>query len=319
MRRLPARIALALMILLAAAPAGAAGIEPPRPGEDTEPPPERLSKKELLDYADTRVEQAPRGEVFTEALTSAGSLTWLPLGPKPILGDYWASGNAAGRVSSVVVDPRNGNVAYIAAAQGGVWKTTDGGTTWTALTDGLSSLSSGALALDPVNPDIVYYGTGEMHQSSDSFVGDGLFRSANGGALWTKIATKANLGAYVSRLAVNPSATNILYAGTNLGFMVSIDGGATWTATKTGGWCFDFAFDPTNPAIVYAAMEANGIYKSTDSGNNWVKLTTGLPVSGFDRINLAIAPSNTQVLYASFVQPSGVLAGMFKTVNGGTN
>src|SRR5262249_48671940 len=153
------------------------------------------------------------------------------------------SGNApaSGRVNSIAIDPRDANVVYVAAAQGGVWKSTTGGTSWTAMTDGLTSLASGSVALDPQFPDVVYYGTGEENFAIDSFYGDGLFRSENGGAAWTKVAGAGAVGSYIARVAVAPDDANTIYVAGSLGVVVSTNRGASWTQTlyPANNWATD--------------------------------------------------------------------------------
>ena len=249
-------------------------------------------------------------------------LDWLELGPRPIANEYWSGSQpASGRVTSIAIDPRNGNVAYAAAAQGGVWRSADGGSTWAPLTEGLSSLASGAVALDPQFPDVVYYGTGEQNFSIDSFYGDGLFRSENDGTAWTKVAGAGTVGSYISRVAVAPDNANIIYVASNFGVVVSSDRGVTWSYPLGASWATDLVVDPTIPGTVYAAIRTYGVYKSIDHGVTWALLPGGLPTTGFDRINIAIAPSNSLVLYASFVGSSGAssgkLLGMYRTADGG--
>jgi photosystem II stability/assembly factor-like uncharacterized protein len=278
------------------------------------------SLDDLARLAAASPDHAAIGPIAHRRTTVPGGLTWTLLGPRPILDEYWSGGtDAAGRVSSLAIDPRNGNVAYLAAAQGGVWKTTDAGVSWTALTDNLSSLASGAVALDPSHPDVVYYGTGEQNFSADSFYGDGLFRSSDAGATWSKIALKSDVGSYISRVAVSPANSNLLVLGSDKGFVRTADGGATWTVTLTGSYCTDLAIDPLTPTTMYAAIRSTGFYKSLDAGVTWAKLTGGLPTTGFRRVNFALAPSNPSVLYASFVNTTnGALLGMYKTTDGGT-
>lgn len=289
--------------------------------QDREPPPERVSVEELERRASATIDRVPLGMATPfMAEQTAGALTWAPLGPHPITFEYWSgNGNAGGRIASIAVDPRSGDVAYVGAAQGGVWKTVDRGVTWVPLTEDLSSLASGALALDPSNPDVVYYATGEANYSSDCFYGDGLFRSANGGALWSKLATSAAVGSYVARVVVNAANPSLLCVGSSRGVVRSTNGGAGWTVTLGGGWCDDLASDPSNAAVLYAAVNAAGLYKSNDSGATWTLLAGGLPVTGFQRTHFAIAPSNPQVLYASFANTSGNLLGMYKTTDGGVS
>jgi photosystem II stability/assembly factor-like uncharacterized protein len=289
--------------------------------DEREPPPEKVSVDELERRAAQSIETVPVGTTWAGLrVQAAAQLEWQPLGPRPMTYEYWSGDDdASGRVSAIVVDPRDGDVVYVAGAQGGVWKTTDGGVHWTPLTDQLSSLASGALALDPSNADIVYYGTGEQHYSGDSFYGDGLFRSPDAGVTWTKIASRTSVGSYIARVAVSPTDPNVLYLASSRGFCRSADGGGIWTVTLAAGWCNDLVIDPSNSSVIYASVYASGIYKSVNGGVSFTRLTGGLPGSSFYRINLAIAPSNPQVLYASFVNSNGGLYGMYRTGDGGAN
>ncbi len=256
-------------------------------------------------------------------------VAWTSLGPKPIANLYNPDGtgpyDASGRVRSIAVDPRNGDVAYIAAAQGGVWKTSDGGATWAPLTDHLSSLASGAVTLDPSNPDVVYYGTGEMSECDDCFAGDGLFKSTDAGATWTKLADASQVGWFISRVAVQPGHSATLLVADEYGMARTGDGGKSWGFIAAPGRVTDLAFDPVTAATVYAAVESTGIYKSLDAGLTWSLLQGGVPASGFGVVNFAIAPNAPQILYASFITSSasaatdGHLYGMYRSSNGGTS
>src|SRR5207247_7821164 len=180
----------------------------------------RVSIEQLLARI-TPIERHPRGSFFPQ---SGGTLLWQSLGPQPITNEYWSgSANAAGRTSSIALHPSDANVAYIATAGGGVWKTTDGGQSWAPMSDGLSSLASGAVALDPLNANIVLYGTGEQPYNGDGFPGDGLFRSLDGGASWTKIGLKSQVGNYIARVAIS---TGTLHSCSDLGYVRSVNDGA---------------------------------------------------------------------------------------------
>lgn len=294
---------------------------PERDGEEEGP--ERITLEEYARRAAAGRDQAPVGKVFVrpgvqKASAAAAGLDWQPIGPRPFTNEYW-SGNAdaGGRVCAIIVDPNDPDIAYLGGAQGGVWKTVDGGVNWTPLTDHLSSLASGALAFDPTDSDIVWYGTGEQHFSGDSFYGDGLFRTTDAGVTWTKIAARAVVGSYISRVVVAPDNNQIMYLGSDLGFLRSTDGGTTWTATQTSSYCTDILVDPTQPGTVFAAVWATGILKSTDYGATWTQLTNGLPSGNYRRINFASAPSNPQVMYAAYVAADYTLFGMYKTTDGG--
>ena len=315
------RIRLAAMlvpVLLAAPPALAAG-HAPQP--DREPPREN-EVKELLRLAAERPDRVAVGWKSSAGEVSPSALAWASLGPQPITGEYWSgNANAAGRVSCVAVHPTNHNIIYIAAAQGGVWKTTNGGTTWAPLSDQLSSIASGWVTFDPANPNVLYYGTGEQHYTGDGFYGDGLFKTADGGANWTKIAAKADVGSYIARVLVDPSNSSRLFVGSDAGVVRSVNGGSSWSVVWSGtpnDWANDLVFDPASSAVMYAGIFGQGILKSVSGGNSWTLLAGGLPADGtFQRVNLAIAPSNGQVLYASFVGFDENLLGMYRTTDGG--
>ncbi len=243
-----------------------------------------------------------------------GPGVWTSLGPRPITGEFWSgTANAGGRVIGIAPHPTDANTVYLAAASGGVWKTTNGGTTWTPMTDELSVLNMGAIAVDPMTPTTVYAGTGEYPTQS---AGDGLFRSLDAGVTWTRIATTAQVGSRISRIIVDPTNTQIIHASGGSGYVRSTNGGSTWT-TNLSGACSDLALNLTNTQTVYIARHGDGIYRSTTGGPSPVKLTTGLPATGVNRIALSISKSNPQVLHAGFVDGSNGLLGHFKTIDGG--
>jgi len=259
---------------------------------------------------------------------------WTPLGP-----DHLVLGGASfsGRVTAIVVDPTDSNTIYVGAAQGGVWKTNDGGATWVPLTDTHCSLAMGSIAIDPVDPNIIYAGTGEQNFSIDSYYGCGVLRSTDRGTTWTQLGasvfdinTTSTGGAKISKVVVDPltagsTTSTTVHVASSLGVYRSLDSGTTWTQVLAGV-ATDLVLDPSNPAVLYAAIgstgggTANGIYKSTNGGASYSKLAGGFPTSGVGRISLAIAPSAPATLYASVHNPStNGLLGVFKTINGGTS
>lgn len=316
---------VALLVLASIPLPAAAGTPRPGPERDRESPPERLSKEELAERAAGLGDRVPVGWTVAghpriESHSPSG-LDWSFLGPRPIENEYWSNLNdASGRVSAVLPHPNLPGTVYAAAAMGGVWRTSDDGATWTPLTDGLSSLSSGALCFAPDQPETLFFATGEQHLAIDNFPGDGLFRSLDAGANWTKIAGAGDIGNYVARIAAHASTPGLMYAASDLGFMRSVDGGVTWSANFAGDWCTDLAVNPVNNDVVLSAHWGIGIFKSPDGGVSQMQLTTGLPVagSGFGRIHLAIAPADTGVVYASFHdEASGGLFGLYRSDDGG--
>ncbi len=260
-----------------------------------------------------KFEHAPVGKTFYQPRYKS----WTYLGPSPIHNEPWSGSDVSGRVTSIAVDPTDPLTVYITAAQGGVWKTTDGGNTWTPLTDGLSSLASGYIAIDPGDNLTLYYGTGELHFCGDCFYGDGLFKSVDGGQTWTKIASTTSVGRYISKVVVDPGDPNTIFVGSTYGVVVSRDGGNTWDVTLSTSYCNDIEINPSNPSVIYASIYASGVYKSTDGGNTWTHLSGGLPSSGYTRVELAISPSNPDIIYASFASASYDLLGLYRSNDGG--
>ena len=245
---------------------------------------------------------------------------WVSINP---IGMFYQRTNAnyiSGRTNSIAFHPTNVNVFYIAAAQGGIWKTTDGGVNWTALTDNLPTLACGDIVVDQVNPNILYLGTGELNYSGDSQYGNGIYKSTNAGATWTQIATVAQVGNRCSYMAIDPFNSNIIYMGGNNGIFKSTNAGLNWTNMNGGTNVNCIIINPSNSQIIFitnGGTNAGQILKSTDAGATWTTLTGGLP-TGMGRIQLAIAKSNLSTLYASISSSGGALVGLYRTTDAGT-
>ncbi|HKV86211.1 MAG TPA: hypothetical protein VJN88_16780, partial [Ktedonobacterales bacterium] len=171
------------------------------------------------------------------AIAQPPSGMWHPIGPAPInVGGYTTY---AGRVTSLAVDPTTSGantVIYLGAAGGGVWKSVNNGASWTPTTDGQLSLAIGSIALDPNNSQIVYAGTGEPNQSADSYFGDGILKSINGGASWT-LEGQSFFGDRVNsiqKIIVNPRNSSQIFVAFTSGFAVSNDGGVNYTLINSG-------------------------------------------------------------------------------------
>jgi uncharacterized protein (TIGR03437 family) len=265
--------------------------------------------------------------VKSHALTM-DSANWTLIGPRPT-----AIGSAisSGRVNAVAIDPRDNNVVYIGAAEGGVWKTTDGGKNWTPLTDDQASLASGAIAIDPNNPDTVYVGTGEENFAYDSYYGAGILKSTDAGATWTNIVGPF-LRDEISAIAVHPTNSNIVLCTSRTGVWRSVDAGQNWTQTLSGNGGISVVFDPTNGSSVYASLgypstaanSKNGVYHSTDGGVTWKAAngsgTTALPNTNLGRIDIALAASSPGTIYAQVGNATDQsVIGIYKTVDGGVS
>ncbi|HYL85651.1 MAG TPA: hypothetical protein VE263_15555, partial [Candidatus Angelobacter sp.] len=261
-----------------------------------------------------------------------GDALWHSMGPQPITIPFTGLNagfpTASGRVTAIAVDPTNANIVYIGGAAGGVWKTTDGGTTWAALTDSQPSLAVGSIAIDPNSCSpapctTIYVGTGEDNFNIDAFYGAGILRSKDGGNTWTQLGKVdfvgpiSNLsgGAQIGAIAVQPGNSNVILASVfffdgndaNGGVWRSTDGGTTWVRPTTGaqgsagtGVFFESTVvPPATVPVAWAALgdifpgagSSNGIWRSTDAGVTWTKQAGGLPASNVGRITLGYAAS----------------------------
>jgi photosystem II stability/assembly factor-like uncharacterized protein len=278
---------------------------------------------------------------------------WTAVGPAP-LSDSPAAGSPpdSGRITAVAADPTNVNTIYIAAAGGGVWKTTDGGTTWKPLTDGQPIQFMGAIALAPSNPNVIYAGTGEANLGPSKlaiardniYYGLGVLKSTDGGTTWSLLGQTPFLRRTISQIVVDPKDPNTVYVAVgavatnglpgNNGIWKSTDGGVTWknttVAISTTAAFSDVVMSSSNSQVLYAAVgdpygnAANGLYRTSDGGAHWARagdFPNGASDSNIGRVTVAIAKTNSLVLYASIAHSGAdaVLYKMLKSTNGGTS
>lgn len=230
---------------------------------------------------------------------------------------------AGGRVTSVVGVADDPKLYYLGSAGGGVWKTVNGGATWSPVFDKQNVASIGAVAVDPKNHDVVWVGTGETNPRNDVTWGDGIYRSGDGGKTWTHLGLEATK--FIASVAIDPRDSNTVVAGAlgdafadspERGVYRTTDGGKSWTKTLYVGprsGVSELAVDPKRPDIMYAGIwhflrkpwtfesggDDDGIWKSSDGGKTWKRLQGhGLPEGMTGRIGLAVAPSNPDRVYA---------------------
>ena len=248
----------------------------------------------------------------------------------------------SGRIVSIAVNPRNVSEYYIGVASGGVWKTTNAGTTFTPVFDGEGSYSIGYITLDPKDPNVVWVGTGENNSQRSVSYGDGVYKSEDGGKNWTNMGLKKS--EHIGRIVVDPRDSKVVFvaaqgplwsSGGDRGLYKTKDGGKTWEqilkiSENTG--VSDLVMDPTDPDTMYAAAyqrrrhvwtlidggPESAIYKTTDGGTTWNKVKNGLPAVDMGRIGLAIAPTNPNVVYAT-VEAANEKGGIFRSVDKGLN
>ncbi|MBL7918121.1 MAG: glycosyl hydrolase, partial [Bacteroidia bacterium] len=225
-----------------------------------------------------------------ESNNMIASTTWTAIGPMGAI-----SGNAggqllkSGRLNFVTIDPTNINNLWVGAPCGGLWKSTNGGTSWTTNTDNLVIPGCSDLAIDPTNTSIMYLATGDGDAGDYNSVG--VLKSTNGGNTWatTGLTFNLNSGYLIRKLAINPSNTQIIMAATNAGVYRSTNGGANWSVVSTySTTCHDIEFQPGNPNIVYVAGPT--FKKSTDGGVTFTTISSGIPTTGINRMAIAVTP-----------------------------
>ncbi len=247
---------------------------------------------------------------------------------------------ASGRIADFAVNPENPSEYYVGVASGGLWKTTNNGTTFTPIFDSQNVFSIGCLAIDTKNPNVLWVGTGENNSQRNLAYGDGIYKSLDAGKSFKNVGLKKS--GHIGRIMIDPRNSDVVYAcaqgpawgpGGDRGLYKTTDGGKTWEAILTIGdytGISDMEMDPRNPDILYAAAhqrerrvysKINGgpesaIHKSTDGGKNWRKLTRGLPGGDVGRIGLALSPANPDVIYAIIELP-GNKGGFYRSLDMG--
>ena len=256
--------------------------------------------------------------------------------------------NVGGRVADLVGDPADASKFYVGAASGGVWKTSDGGATFTPIFDDQGSLSIGALAIDPRDSRVLYVGTGEASPGGGSvtYPGDGVWKTGDGGATWQHLGLDQTIA--IGRIVVDPqhpdtvfvaAMGNLFSRNVDRGVYRSQDGGRSWTkvlfVSDIAG-AVDLAIDPVDPRRVFAATwerirfpqqriyggPGSGVWLSTDGGTTWTRLAGGLPAPDTEpsRIGVAIAPSSPGTVYAVYYRKADTtLEGLFRSTDGGTS
>ena len=246
----------------------------------------------------------------------------------------------SGRIADIAINPDNENEWYVAVGSGGVWKTVNAGTTWQPLTDNQSFYSTGSITIDPNNTNTIWLGTGENVGGRHVGVGKGVFLSLDGGKTWKNKGL--NKSEHISKIIVNKKNSNNVFvasqgplwsSGGDRGLYKSIDGGESWSLVlSVNKWTgvTDVVVDPRDENIMYAATwqrhrnvaaymgggPGTKLFKSTDGGDSWRQLKTGLPTGKLGKIGLAISEINPDVLYAA-IELERRKGAVYRTSNGG--
>ncbi len=210
--------------------------------------------------------------------------------------DVPSSGGGAGRINTIAFDPSDHSIIYAGAPAGGLWKSTDGGTTWSSNTDDLPVLGVSDIIVDPVNTDVVYIGTGDGNGMDTYSIG--VMKSTDGGQTWNVTGLDFNVqdGTVINSLVMHPNDNSILIAATDAGIYKTTDSGSNWTITSSGNFN-DLEFKPGDPSIMYATN--NGSFmRSTDTGENFTTISNGTPSSSnVIRMEIAVTPADKSYVY----------------------
>jgi photosystem II stability/assembly factor-like uncharacterized protein len=300
-----------LLTLALAAPLLTAAATPPAPARG----------------GDGAKKEAPKGLHSAE--------TWSGLELRPI-----GPALTSGRIVDISVDPRDARRWFLAVASGGVWKTTNAGTTWTPIFDKEGSYSIGTVLVDPHDSNVIWVGSGENNSQRSVGYGDGVYRSDDGGKSFKNVGLKAS--EHIGRIVVHPKDPKVVYVaaqgplwspGGDRGLYKSTDRGATWKQVLAIGentGVSEVVLDPRDPETLYAVAyqrrrhvwtlidggPESGIHKSTDGGQSWTKLATGLPKEDLGRIGIAVSPVDPDVVYA-IVESIGKAGGFYRSVDRG--
>lgn len=246
----------------------------------------------------------------------------------------------SGRIADIAIHPENENVWYVAVGSGGVWKTTNSGTTWKPIFDKQKSYSIGSITIDPSNPHTIWVGTGENVGGRHVAFGDGIYVSHDDGITWKNMGLKKS--EHLSTIIVHPENSDVVWVasqgplwskGGERGVYKTTDGGKTWKRTLGDSeWvgATDIIIDHNNPDVLYAASwqrhrtvaaymgggPGTGIHKSTDGGETWVEVKKGLPSSNLGKIGLALSPFDSDVVYA-VIETDRKKGGFYMSTNRG--
>jgi photosystem II stability/assembly factor-like uncharacterized protein len=267
---------------------------------------------------------------FSQAKSSS-TLSWQQEGPT----------NIGGRITCLKIHPTNQNIIFAGCPGGGLFKTTNAGATWIPVFDDQPFLSISCITFDPTNPSIMYVGTGDPDIPFTSLIGNGVYKSTDGGISWTNIGL--NQQGIITQILVNPLNTNMIYAsamGTpmvrdfNRGIYKTNNGGSSWNQilsidNQTG--VSDMMMDYTNPNIIYASAwsrirtntesmgfsNSSRIYKTTNGGNAWNILSNGLPNTKLARFGICMSKQNANKIYVSVCDSTYNLENIYVSTNGG--
>lgn len=253
----------------------------------------------------------------TNNSSQIASSTWTALGPfGPMSGSAGPQLLKSGRINFITLNPFNSNDMWIGAPAGGLWHSTNAGTTWTTNTDNLPVNGCSDLAIDPTNTLVMYLAMGDGDAGDTRSVG--VYKTNNGGTTWNTTGLTNAVTNYflIRRLLIYPTNTQIILAATNAGIYRSTNAGVSWTQITTAS-VYDLEFKPSHPNVIYAAGTSFSI--STNSGASFSQVSNGIPTTGVNRMAIAVTPADTNYVYVlASSSTASSLQGVYKSTVGGT-
>ena len=268
-------------------------------------------------------------KIKIEKTKTTSSSNWVELGPintPIILSNGKKRGN--GRINCIAFDPFDKDIMWIGSPGGGLWKTTDGGNTWSTNTDNLPVIGVSSIAINPNDPQEMYITTGDAHASDTYSIG--ILKSIDGGTTWDTTGIQYNVinDKMVNKIVIHPNYTDSIFAVTDDHIMISPDGGNTWSqAIRPNGNILigrfrDIEFKPDNPNILYAVKHTSGgseFFKSEDRGITWYSSNNGVSPTNRDRPLIAVTPANPDVVYFLLCKNDYSFHGLYKSSDNGDN
>lgn len=258
-----------------------------------------------------------------KSASSSTTASWTFMGPSTSGGGY----SGIGRLNCIAFHPTDINTFWVGAPAGGLWKTTNGGASWTTNTDNLPVLGVSDIVIDPSNPNIIFIATGDGEGAYSLFNGAGdtksigILKSTNGGSSWTTVlSASVTSNTLIRRLIMDPSNSQVLLAATSLGIFRTINGGNTWNLVSTADWFIDIEFKPTDSNIAYATTfdwfgDAQ-IFRSINNGLTWNQVTS---FTGYNRINVEVSANSPAYVSAVCSSTSNGLGGLWSSNNSGAS
>ena len=283
------------------------------------------------DKKDSEKEEVEKPKYYLDTVSISG-LKFRNIGPAM----------TSGRIADIAVHPDNRAIYYVATASGGVWKTTNAGTTYQPIFDGQGSYSIGCVTIDPDNPNVIWVGTGENNNQRSVAYGDGIYKSEDGGKSWNNMGLKNS--EHIGKIIVHPENSDIVFVaaigplwskGGDRGVYKTTDGGQNWEAVLTideHTGVTDIVMDPRDPDVLYAAAyqrrrtqftyvgggPGSAIHKTVDGGTTWKKASKGLPGVDIGRMAFAISPADPEMIYL-MVEAAQGKSGFYKSTNRGAS